>query len=67
MMVYSVLQRVDYEGDSLEGVFATREDALRHIQRMVDFFGVLPGITLGIVESELGAPTQWEQFEAVGQ
>ena len=50
MRVYSVLEFVDYEGSSLLGVFGSREDAVRFLERQRQF----PGYSYGYVESELG-------------
>jgi hypothetical protein len=51
MKVYSVLRHMQYEGEELLGVFASREDALKFVEsqsedkKYYDF---------GVVESELG-------------
>ena len=53
MKVYSVVGSVQYEGDDLLGIFASREDALKFIEAQKEsmFYE-----QYGIVKSELGQP-----------
>jgi len=60
MKVYSLVGGWDYEGETLLGVFASKEDLLQFVeqekpkhQRRTDTLGY---DTLGYVESELGQP-----------
>ena len=55
MRVYSVLVSVDYEGQDLLGVFASREEAVA-FARAQEGFGQYPSYSWGVVESELGQP-----------
>ena len=58
MKVYSLLGGMDYEGTTLLGVFASREDVLQYVeQEKPNCRNVLLGYdSLGYVESELGQP-----------
>lgn len=51
MRVYSVLLSVDYEGEDLLGVFASREEAVAFARAQEQMYG-----SYGVVESELGQP-----------
>ncbi len=66
MQVYSVLERVAYEGDSLLGVFGSRQEA-EQFARSQEFFEKSKGwgTSYGVVESELGASVSWEDFQEV--
>lgn len=59
MLVYSVLQQVDYEGCDLLGVFASREDAEQFIRSYDGFVRQFPGYSYGFVESQLGQPVDF--------
>ena len=64
MQVFSVLQRIDYQGDTLLAVFGTRDGALQFVRSHPDFQCGM-GLALGIVESTLGQMCSWEDFEEV--
>lgn len=53
MLVYAVLLSVDYEGQDLLGVFASREQAVE-FARSQDQFGQYQSHSYGVVECELG-------------
>lgn len=59
MIVYSVLEQVDYEGCDLLGVFGSREDAERFIRGHDGFVRQYPGHSYGYVESQLGQPVDF--------
>jgi hypothetical protein len=59
MIVYSVLEQVDYEGCDLLGVFGSREDAEQFIRGRDGFVRQSPGHSYGYVESELGQPVDF--------
>ena len=54
MLVYSLLEFVDYEGSELLGVFLSRESALECLRRQHSWGQQYAGHSWGIVESELG-------------
>jgi hypothetical protein len=56
MIVYSVLERIDYQGCDLMGVFASREAAEQFIRSYPGFVRQDPGHHYGYVESALGQP-----------
>jgi hypothetical protein len=59
MLVYSVLEQIDYEGCDLLGVFASRDEAVQFIRSYDDFVRQLPGRSYGYVESQLGQPVDF--------
>ena len=59
MIVYSVLEQVDYEGCDLLGVFGSREDAEQFIRSYDGFVRQSPGYSYGYVESQLGQPVDF--------
>lgn len=59
MIVYSVLEQVDYEGCDLLGVFASREDAEQFIRSYDGFVRRFPGRSYGYIESQLGQPVDF--------
>ena len=59
MIVYSVLEQVDYEGCDLLGVFGSREDAEQFIRGHDGFVRQYPGHSYGYVESQLGQPVDF--------
>jgi hypothetical protein len=59
MIVYSVLEQIDYEGCDLLGVFGSREDAEQFIRGYDGFVGQYPGHSYGYVESQLGQPVDF--------
>jgi hypothetical protein len=66
MIVYSVLEQIDYEGSSLLGVFASRDDAVAYIRSYDGFVRQFPGYSYGVVESALGQPVdQLAEFDFV--
>ena len=54
MLVYSVIEQIDYEGGSLLGVFGSREQAEQFVRSYDGFQRQYPGYSYGVVESELG-------------
>jgi hypothetical protein len=56
MIVYSALERIDYQGCDLMGVFASREAAEQFIRSYPGFVRQYPGHHYGYVESALGQP-----------
>ncbi len=59
MIVYSVLEQIDYEGCDLLGVFGSREDAEQFIRSYAGFICQYAGHSYGYVESELGQPVDY--------
>jgi hypothetical protein len=59
MLVYSVLEQIDYEGCDLLGVFASAADAEQFVRSYDGFVRQLPGHSYGYVESELGQPVDF--------
>jgi hypothetical protein len=59
MIVYSVLEQIDYEGCDLLGVFASAADAEQFIRSYDDFVRQFPGRSYGYVESQLGQPVDF--------
>ena len=59
MLVYSVLEQIDYEGCDLLGVFASAADAEQFIRSYDGFVRQFPGHSYGYVESELGQPVDF--------
>ena len=59
MLVYSVLEQIDYEGCDLLGVFASRDEAVQFIRAHPGFIRQFPGHSYGYVESELGQPIDY--------
>ena len=59
MLVYSVLEQIDYEGCDLLGVFASAADAEQFIRSYDGFVRQLPGHSYGYVESQLGQPVDF--------
>ena len=59
MIVYSVLEQIDYEGCDLLGVFGSREDAEQFIRSYDGFVRQLPAHSYGYVESQLGQPVDF--------
>lgn len=59
MIVYSVLEQVDYEGCDLLGVFGSREDAEQFIRSCDGFVRQYPGHSYGYVECQLGQPVDF--------
>ena len=65
MKVYAVLFAVDYEGETLKGVFATKEEAVSFAKSQENF-GKHDSEQYGVVECELGQPVDtFENFEFV--
>jgi hypothetical protein len=66
MIVYSVLESIDYEGSSLLGVFGSRDEAVAYIQSYDGYVRQWPGYSYGVVESVLGQPVdQLAEFDYV--
>jgi hypothetical protein len=66
MLLYSVLESIDYEGSSLLGVFASRDEAVAYIQSYDGYVRQFPGYSYGVVESALGQPVnQSAEFDFV--
>ncbi len=59
MIVYSVLEQVDYQGLDLLGVFGSRDEAVQFIRSYDGFVRQSPGYSYGYVESELGQPVDF--------
>lgn len=63
MKVYTLVGGFDYEGESLLGVFASREDLLKYVEQEKPKHGRRPDTlgydSLGCVESELGQPIDY--------
>ena len=59
MMVYSVLEQIDYQGCDLLGVFGSRAAAEQFIRAYDGFVRQWPGHSYGYVESELGQPVDF--------
>jgi hypothetical protein len=59
MIVYSVLEQIDYEGCDLLGVFASQDQAVQFIRSCDGFVGQFPGHSYGYVESQLGQPVDF--------
>jgi hypothetical protein len=59
MIVYSVLEQVDYQGLDLLGVFGSRVEAVQFIRSYYGFVRQSPGYSYGFVESELGQPVDF--------
>ena len=56
MIVYSVLESIEYEGSSLLGVFGSRDEAVTYIRSYDGYVLEWPGYSYGVVVSELGQP-----------
>ena len=60
MKVYTLMGGFDYEGETLLGVFASKEDLMKFIEQEKSKYRIRPETldydTLGYVESELGQP-----------
>lgn len=58
MKVYTLMGGFDYEGESLIGVFASRDDVIKYVEQEKPKHGRRPDTlgydSLGFVESELG-------------
>ena len=54
MKVYSALEFIDYEGSTLLGIFASREEAVAHIKASNSYKAGWAEYSYGITESELG-------------
>ena len=65
MKVYAVVLAVDYEGETLNGVFATKEDAVAFAKSQENF-GKYNSEHYGVVECELGQPVDtFGKFEFI--
>jgi hypothetical protein len=53
MKVYSALEFIDYEGSTLLGVFASRDEAVAHIKTNNGYKSKW-AYSYGVIESELG-------------
>ena len=63
MKVYSLFGVEDYEGETLLGVFASKEDLLKFVEVEKSKKGIRRYDRLEFVESELGQPVNY--FEQV--
>jgi hypothetical protein len=59
MLVYSVLEQVDYQGCDLLGVFGSSVEAEQFIRGLDGFVRQYSGHSYGYVESELGQPVDF--------
>lgn len=63
MKVYTLLGGFDYEGESLIGVFGSKEDVLKYVEQEKSKHRRRPETlgydSLGYVESELGQPVDF--------
>ena len=66
MQLYSVLQKIDYEGFDLMAVFASRKEAEEFCKVQPGYLAQWAGYSYGVVESTLGQPVDsFNEFEEV--